>query len=97
VSRALGDFEYKTDGKHLVTATPDVKSFTLNSNSDFVIVACDGLWDVMSSEESVKFAYQWMNETHNLDIVCERLVHKALERRSMDNITCMIVALHEFE
>lgn len=96
VSRALGDFEYKSHGKHLVSEVPDVKSYALHTNSDFIIVACDGLWDVISSGESVKLAYQWMLETHDLDKVCERLVLEALERGSMDNITCMIVAFHAF-
>jgi protein phosphatase 2C family protein 2/3 len=95
VSRAFGDFEYKIGGKHLVTAVPDVKSFTLQRNTDFIILACDGLWDVMSSSEAVKLSYQWLLETQNLDRVCEKLVETALNRNSMDNITCMIVAFHD--
>lgn len=95
VSRAFGDFEYKIDGKHLVTAVPDVKSFTLQRNTDFIILACDGLWDVMSSSEAIKLSYQWLLETQNLNKVCEKLVETALNRNSMDNITCMIVTFHD--
>ena len=42
VSRAFGDFEYKVAGKHIVTAQPDVQSFIIQRNTDFVIIACDG-------------------------------------------------------
>jgi serine/threonine protein phosphatase PrpC len=42
VSRAFGDFEYKQNGKPLVTAKPDVQTMVLTKDADFIIVACDG-------------------------------------------------------
>jgi protein phosphatase 2C family protein 2/3 len=42
VSRAFGDFEYKQNGKCLVTAKPDVQSMILTKDTDFIILACDG-------------------------------------------------------
>ncbi|CAN0484209.1 unnamed protein product, partial [Hapterophycus canaliculatus] len=56
VSRALGDFQYKDD--HLpveeckVSPAPETRSVPRSPKDEFLIVACDGIWDVMSNEVS---------------------------------------------
>ncbi|KAJ1620489.1 phosphatase 2C-like domain-containing protein [Pavlovales sp. CCMP2436] len=60
VSRALGDFAYKQRDDlsaevQAVTALPELMSETRQAEDDFVILACDGIWDVMSSQECVNF------------------------------------------
>jgi len=54
LSRALGDFEYKKCAQfgpkeQQVTAFPEVKSQQLTSDCEFIVLACDGIWDVKSS------------------------------------------------
>ena len=56
LSRALGDFEFKKNimlkpELQAVTALPDVKVVPFKNNNDieFILLACDGLWDCMSS------------------------------------------------
>lgn len=61
VSRALGDYEYKGRSDleaeaQAVTAAPDVRSLPRHPSDEFLVLACDGIWDVMSSEEGVGFA-----------------------------------------
>lgn len=34
-----------------VVATPDIESFTLQPGDEFIVLACDGIWDVMSNQE----------------------------------------------
>lgn len=56
-SRALGDFQYKDEAlppeECKVTAAPDTKSILrIPSEDEFLIVACDGIWDVMSDQVS---------------------------------------------
>jgi serine/threonine protein phosphatase PrpC len=54
VSRALGDFQYKDpdlppeDCK--VTANPDVDVQLRTEADQFIVIACDGIWDVMTNE-----------------------------------------------
>ena len=56
VSRALGDFVYKRcdsvrAAEQAVTAFPDVIVERRTSADEFIVLACDGIWDVMSSQE----------------------------------------------
>ncbi len=57
VSRTFGDFFYKTKGVspelQKVSSVPDVKVRERSSDDEFLILACDGLWDVMTNEEAV--------------------------------------------
>ena len=59
VSRGLGDFSFKA-GQDLppqnqqVTCVPDIRSFPITDKTDFLVVACDGIWDCLSSEECVE-------------------------------------------
>ena len=56
LSRALGDMEYK-QSKDLppeaqaVTAMPELKQTKLQPNDEFLILACDGIWDRLSNQE----------------------------------------------
>ena len=41
--------------KHQVSSFPDVKKVPLKPEHDFIIVACDGIWDCFSNEQAAKF------------------------------------------
>lgn len=53
ISRALGDWEYKNQAlkpeDNMVSAYPEVIVETLRLDHDFMIVACDGIWDCLTS------------------------------------------------
>jgi len=58
VSRAVGDFVYKRcesqpPERQAVTAFPEIRSFQREATDQFVVLACDGIWDVMSSQQVV--------------------------------------------
>ncbi len=60
LSRALGDFEYKSNPvlkaeDQMITAFPDISVEKIMNDSDFIICACDGIWDCMSSQEAVTY------------------------------------------
>lgn len=46
---------------HYTTAEVDIKKFTLEDKDQFIILASDGLWDVMTSEEAVQFVHNVMS------------------------------------
>lgn len=53
ISRAIGDWEYKNAGNkpedNMVSGVPEVQVETLRPDHDFLIVACDGIWDCLTS------------------------------------------------
>ena len=61
LSRALGDFEYKNNPMfkpkdQVVSPFPDVKIVPITSDTQFVLLACDGIWDVKTSQEGITYA-----------------------------------------
>jgi len=77
LSRAIGDFEYKRNNvpdnlppeMYCVTANPELKTVQYEKDCDeFIIIACDGVWDVMTSQECVDFVRErlcYNDETFN--------------------------------
>jgi len=61
LSRALGDFRFKNNANlppeaQAVTAEPDVTVHTRNGEKDeFMVVACDGIWDVLDNSQVIDF------------------------------------------
>ena len=61
---------------------------------EFVIVACDGIWDVASSKQCADFVQQLLVEGESdLGIICEEALDTCLERNSKDNMTILVVGL----
>ena len=61
ISRALGDWEYKNISfkpeDNMVSGYPEVTIETLRPDHDFIVLACDGIWDCMTSQEACTFVY----------------------------------------
>ncbi|OJD20355.1 hypothetical protein ACJ73_08312, partial [Blastomyces percursus] len=84
VTRALGD-SYMKD---LVTGHPYTTETVIQPETDeFLILACDGLWDVCSDQEAVDL----IRDTEDPQLASKILVDHALSRFSTDNLSCMIV------
>lgn len=71
VSRALGDVEMKVGGRCVVSPEPELHKVSLRPGDAFVIVACDGLWDVMSGQEAVDFVHKKLAESPSCHRVSE--------------------------
>ncbi|KAL8835755.1 MAG: hypothetical protein Q9170_003187 [Blastenia crenularia] len=84
VTRALGD-SYMKD---LVTGHPYTTETVIQPDIDeFLILACDGLWDVCSDQEAVDL----VRHTQDPQVASKQLVDHALARFSTDNLSCMLV------
>ena len=59
ISKAIGDWEYKSPKlapeKMAVSAFPDVTKTAITKDTDFLICACDGIWDCMTSQQACDF------------------------------------------
>ncbi|KAL7441597.1 hypothetical protein ACHAXH_010030 [Discostella pseudostelligera] len=65
------------------------------TDDEFLIVACDGLWDVMEDQEVVDFIRNYIHEIdddtkHSRQNVASIVVEEALKRGSTDNITVIV-------
>ncbi|KAI4333650.1 hypothetical protein L6164_018430 [Bauhinia variegata] len=83
VSRAFGDKSLK---KHL-SSEPHVYEEMLDDDTEFVILASDGLWKVMSNQEAVDS----IRQIKDARSAAKRLTEEALNRRSTDDISCVVV------
>ena len=54
VSRALGDFHLKDCVPSPLIAEPEVREIELSEEDEFLIIASDGVWDVVTSELAVR-------------------------------------------
>lgn len=81
VSRAFGDLGYKTNGqieadKQAVIALPDIKRVNFNATHDstdadgeydFLVLACDGVWDVMDNKAVCDFVLEKIRQQKSGD------------------------------
>ncbi|XP_077297797.1 protein phosphatase 1A-like isoform X2 [Arctopsyche grandis] len=97
VSRALGDFAYKRDPEldpceQLVSPEPDVLCWERDLSQDqFLLLACDGLWDVLSNEDACSYVTSLLRISGDLVEVTNRLVDACLAKGSDDNISVVLV------
>ena len=101
VSRAFGDFRFKYASDLPATAQPvspepDITVHTRDEETEFLILACDGVWDVMTNEEVVGFIHDCVaSNMGTWGEVCEAVVDHCLERGSRDNMTIAVVSFPE--
>merc|ERR1719481_676826 len=102
LSRAMGDFVFKMNDKlpqsdQIVTCEPDLEHATVDTDWDFLLLACDGIWDVLSNQEVVDFVVQRIGQGLEPEDICEQLMTRCLSPDCQmgglgcDNMTCVLV------
>jgi len=85
VSRAFGDSRYR----QFITSEPDIVCVDLQGTEEFLVVGCDGLWDVMSATAVGTFLGQYRGSRK--EGMTDALVHHARSLGSTDNITVAVL------
>ncbi|GAA87536.1 hypothetical protein AKAW_05650 [Aspergillus luchuensis IFO 4308] len=104
LSRAIGDFEFKkspelSPEQQIVTAYPDVTVHDLSDDDEFLVIACDGIWDCQSSQSVVEFVRRGIAAKQDLYRICENMMDNCLASNSetggvgCDNMTMVIIGL----
>ncbi|KAL6780685.1 hypothetical protein ACKKBF_B12165 [Auxenochlorella protothecoides x Auxenochlorella symbiontica] len=107
LSRALGDMEYKQSKEmgpehQAVTAVPEVRTETLQAGDEFLILACDGIWDVLTVQEAVDFARERLLSGKTPREVCEAMCDHCLAPdtdncgKGCDNMSVIVVVLKDY-
>jgi serine/threonine protein phosphatase PrpC len=73
--------------------SPETTATTNPANFDFLVMACDGLWDVVTDAEAVDIASHVLKNAKNPEEAAKRLRNVAYGRGSTDNITVLIIIL----
>lgn len=96
VARAFGDITHKKESnrnEYHVSIEPFLAHYELNQKDRFLILACDGLWDVMSYQGAVDFVAPRLERGETPEEVAEVLVDTAInELKSSDNVSVIIVS-----
>jgi protein phosphatase PTC2/3 len=103
VSRAFGDIEAKRGefgGKPgVLIAVPEVVSFAIGKNTDFVALGSDGIFDRLENKDVVDIIWEDAEAGEAVDRLCrgvERVMIESMNRVSYDNITVLAVAFEGF-
>ena len=93
LSRALGDLEYKKNPKlrpeeQLISAMPDVREHLLEADDEFVVMGCDGVWEILSDEEICRFVQERLAVESKVSKVCEDLLDKCLAPDTTQGVGC---------
>lgn len=109
LSRGIGDFIFKMSldlpaEEQIVTCYPDVITHDINYEKDeFVILACDGIWDCLSSQSCVECVRRGIYERKLFTEICEEIMELCCAPTSdgsgigCDNMSILIVALLDYE
>lgn len=104
LSRAIGDFEFKKSAElapeqQIVTAYPDVTVHDISDDDEFLVVACDGIWDCQSSQAVVEFVRRGIAAKQELAKICENMMDNCIASNSetggvgCDNMTMIVIGL----
>lgn len=101
ISRAFGDHLLKP----AVSCVPYQQSYEIDSTTPYFILACDGIWDVISDQEAVDFVNKSLVAAFGendpgaaqaklqvaLQTISKEMIQNALDAGSQDNISMMLV------
>ncbi|KAI5958794.1 MgPP2CL-1 [Candida theae] len=87
VTRSLGD-SYMKD---LVLGKPFTTSTQITKDDEFMILACDGVWDVISDAKACKIAADCFKNGLDAQEASRKLCQSAIDASTTDNVTVMVV------
>lgn len=99
VSRSLGDFDFKSVNRPVaeqkVSCLPDIYEVSGLPEGSVLLLACDGLWDAMSTEEAAQFVRQRLQHNPPMELadIAQELVDFSLDAETRDNVTVLLAQL----
>ncbi|KAJ7965378.1 Protein phosphatase 2C [Quillaja saponaria] len=86
MSRAFGNRMLK----QFVVAEPEIQEQEIDDEFELLVLASDGLWDVVPNDDAVSLA----RTEEEPEAAARKLTEAAFTRGSADNITCIVVRFH---
>ncbi|KAK6913635.1 PPM-type phosphatase-like domain [Dillenia turbinata] len=93
VTRALGDWDMKlpVGSASPLIAEPEFQKVVLTADDEFLIIGCDGIWDVMSNQEAVSLVRRGLRHHDDPQQCARELVMEALRLNTRDNLTVIVI------
>ena len=88
LSRCLGDLYCK---KYGVINTPDFSMNNIDDNIKYVVIASDGVWDVVNENE----VFNMGKKGKNAEEFCKELVKLSIEKNTKDNVSCIVISFEK--
>ena len=88
LTRTLGDLYVKQYG---VISTPDISVNDIRGNMKYIILASDGIWDVVDLDTLVGMG----KAGKNVGEFCEDIVKLAINKNTKDNVSCIVISFKE--
>jgi serine/threonine protein phosphatase PrpC len=85
--------------KQIVTALPDVRHVVLDESCRYLILACDGIWDILTNEKAVEFVNENAQDGKSPKEICAAMCDYCLATstdgygKGCDNMSAMVVFL----
>uniref|UniRef100_A0A0E0JHG1 protein-serine/threonine phosphatase n=1 Tax=Oryza punctata TaxID=4537 RepID=A0A0E0JHG1_ORYPU len=95
VTRALGDWDMKMPqgSRSPLIAEPEFQQTTLTEDDEFLIIGCDGIWDVMSSQHAVTIVRKGLRRHDDPERCARELAMEAKRLQTFDNLTVIVICL----
>lgn len=113
LSRSIGDLEYKKNpnllpGEQMICSTPEVHNFKREPGDEFVLLACDGVWDVLTNQDAIDFVHARLpavlRNRRPLSWILEEMLDSCLSPDLMktrglggDNMTAVLIVFDGLE
>ena len=81
-------------GLFLVSPVPEISVVELEKfGHGFIVLACDGVWDVMNSMQVCQLVIKYIDMKNNRlsRYICRKIVSSAYKKGSTDNISCVFI------
>ena len=85
------------ENKPAVTSEPDVASIELDGTEDNIVLACDGIWDVIRPSKVPQLVCAHLTGGGSKEMVAKSLIDHAKAEGSSDNMTAIVVFFDTFE
>jgi serine/threonine protein phosphatase PrpC len=81
----------------LLIAEPEIQKISIEDRDQFLLLACDGLFDVFTPEEVVTFVRTNMEKHGDSQRCCQQLTYDAIRKRnSRDNVSVILIILNKW-
>lgn len=84
-----------------MTAFPDVREIQLTPDDKFIILACDGIWDMLTNDQAVAFVETRLKHDVDPSTICAQMCDHCLATHTQgigkgcDNMSAMVVVFNK--